>query len=269
MPLSLGMKHRPRLFVAVLASLLLPAAAQDEEPRSATENLKDSVREWIETMREIQREETSWERDQEILRDQRGALESEIAQLEERIAKAKEEKEGADREVTEEVEQRDALIEAKEMLTGEVRTLEDALLERLPSFPKPLRDEPRVAQLIEEVRKDAKLEGKEAEGGLSKRLNNVLNLLKEAEEWQQTVSLRDELHQAPDGREFNMKVVYFGFGIAYAVNESGDFALVGKPGPEGWKFEPNDELAPQIGELVDVLTGDLDAKFVNLPISLP
>ena len=66
-----------------------------------------------------------------------------------------------------------------------------------------------------------------------------------------------------------MKVLYFGMAAAYAVNETGDFALVGTPGAEGWSFAEKSELAPRIKELVGVTTGDLDAKFVTLPIDLP
>ena len=65
-----------------------------------------------------------------------------------------------------------------------------------------------------------------------------------------------------------MKVVYFGLGAAYAVNESGDFALVGMPTAEGWSFSERNDLAEKIKTMVDVLNGDVDAQFVELPIDL-
>jgi hypothetical protein len=105
---------------------------------------------------------------------------------------------------------------------------------------------------------------------MTRRLNNTLNLMSEAEKFQQAVHLRDDLlHKTSDGREFNMKVIYFGLATAYAVNETGDFALVGTPTPGGWKFAERPDLAPRIKELVGVTTGDVDAKFVPLPIDLP
>ena len=136
-------------------------------------------------------------------------------------------------------------------------------------MPAALTAEPKVAQMIEEVKKDGALTGDAAKQGLAKRLNNVLNLLSEVEKFQQAVHLRDELHKSPDGREYNMKVLYFGIAAAYAVNETGDFALVGKPSESGWTFSERNDLAPRIKELVGVTTGDLDAKFVTLPIDLP
>jgi hypothetical protein len=247
------------------------SAQDDDVPK--TEKLKDSVREWIETMREVQRTEDAWERDRVVLEDQRAALESEIADLTGRVESAKLEKQGADKESTDLEAERDAYLKSRELLAAEVRSLETAMVAKLPSFPPPLAGEPKVKELMDLVRQDAKLEGEEAAKGLSKRLNNVLNLLTEAEKWQQTVHLRDELHQMEGGPKINMKVVYFGLAAAYAVeptlnDQPGKFALVGKPGANGWSFEPRHELAADISRMVDVLNGDTDAQFVELPIEL-
>jgi hypothetical protein len=98
---------------------------------------------------------------------------------------------------------------------------------------------------------------------------NVLNLTSEAEKFQSTVHLRPELRKNAEGREFNMQVIYFGLACAYAVNDDGDFALVGRPTSDGWKFEERKELAPQIQQLIAATTGDQDAAFVNLPLLKP
>lgn len=253
--------------ISTLALLLAAAVVSGQEPEtSATEKLKESVREWIETMREIQVEETTWERDKELLEGQRESLESEIRDLETRVKDAREMKATADKESVEDVAKRDALAKTDEMLSSEVRSLELGLVAKLPAFPAPLAADARVKELMAQVTEDSKRTGDEAKKDLTKRLNNVLNLLAEAEKWQQTVHLREELRETGDGRKFNMQVVYFGFGIAYAVNEGGDYALIGRPGEDGWKFDSRPELAPRIRELVDVLNGDVESKFINLPL---
>ncbi|MGE9270656.1 MAG: hypothetical protein ACQKBU_07615, partial [Verrucomicrobiales bacterium] len=86
------MRVLPLLF-ALLPGLCLISPAQEGEA-SQTEKLKDSVREWIETMREIQSEEDAWEQDRELLDDQREALRVEIDELTKQVAEAKKEKEG-------------------------------------------------------------------------------------------------------------------------------------------------------------------------------
>lgn len=254
--------------ISTLLLLMAAALVSGQEPTtSPTEKLKESVREWIETMREIQVEETTWERDKELLEGQRESLESEIRDLETRVKDAREIKATADKESVEDVAKRDALARTDELLATEVRSLELGLVAKLAAFPAPLAEDARVKELMAQVTKDSKRSGEEAKKDLTKRLNNVLNLLAEAEKWQQTVHLREELRETGDGRKFNMQVVYFGFGIAYAVNESGDYALIGRPGTDGWKFESRPELATRIRELVDVLNGDVEAKFVNLPLT--
>ena len=260
--------HVPIIFIALVPLLAARVFAQEPEV-SPTGKLKESVREWIETMREVQVEETTWERDQELLEGQRESLDSEIGDLKKRLEVAKAEKAGADKESVDEVARRDALLKSDEVLAKEVRALETGLVAELPGFPAPLAEDPRVKELMEQVRKDVAVTGEDAGKNLTKRLGNVLNLLGEAEKWQQAVHLREELREAEDGRKFNMQVVYFGLGSAYAVNEAGDYALVGMPGESGWVFESRNDLAGDIKQMVAVLNGDAEAKFITLPIDLP
>ena len=253
--------------VIIATSPLL--AQQTGTPATSPDQLRQSVREWIETMREIQKEEDSWEKDREVLQAYKEGLQKEIETLREQIARAKTEREGAEKEDLDKIARRDSYEKAKTTLASSVREMEQSLVARLSLLPAPLLAAPKDAQMVDELKKDAQLSGDRANDGIAKRLNNALNLISEAEKFQTTVVLRDELHKAPDGREFNMKVVYFGLANAYAVNEGGDFALVGSATPSGWSFTERNDLAPKIKQLVGVTTGDLDAAFVTLPIDLP
>jgi hypothetical protein len=147
--------------------------------------------------------------------------------------------------------------------------MEEALAARLPLFPAPLLAEPRVAQGVEDLKRDLALPQDKRGEGVSKRLLNIINLLTEAEKFQQTVVLRPELHKDADGREFNMQVIYFGLSCAYAINDDGSLALVGRPSAGGWSFEQRSDLAAGIRALIASTTGDREAAFVNLPFSRP
>jgi hypothetical protein len=258
-----------RFFIPLFALFVtLPVTAQ-ETSITPTEELRTSVREWVETMRKIQQEENDWSRDQEVLQNYKEGLEKEIADLKQQIADAKTRKAGADQESLSQSSERDRLAAAKDELSGIVRRLEENLAAKLPLFPAPLLAEPRVAQGVEDLRRDLALPVEKRNEGVSKRLLNVINLLTEAEKFQQTVHLRPELRKNADGREFNMQVIYFGLSSAYAVNEDGSFALVGRPSSDGWKFEERKELAADIRRLIAATTGDQDAAFVNLPLPKP
>ncbi len=248
--------------------LAVPAFAQ-EPAVSPTEELRTSVREWVETLRKIQQEENDWSRDQEVLQNYKEGLEKEIADLKQQIADAKTRKAGADQESLDKVAERDLYVKAKEDMTAITRSLEESLVAKIPFFPEPLLKDPKVAQGIEDLKRDIALPPEKRGESVSKRLLNVVNLLGEAEKFQQTVHVRPELHKDGQGREFNVQVVYFGLAMAYAVNEDGSFALVGRPGPEGWKFQERKDLAPDIVKLLAATTGDADATFINLPFSKP
>jgi hypothetical protein len=265
-------------FPAMRLTLLLPGvvlatfplmAQQPAAPANRSEDLRKSVREWIETMREVQKEENGWDKDREILKGYKEGLEKEIEDLKEQIARARTEREGADKEDLDKIAQRDAYAKAKESLAKGIREMENGLLVRLKRLPAPLLAEPKVAQFVEEITKDAGLPADRAHEGLSKRLNNVLNMLTEVEKFQQTVVVRPQIHKASDGKEYKLQFIYFGMGAAYAVNDEGDYALTGVPTDAGWHFTERNDLAPRIKELLGVTTGDLDAKFVTLPIDLP
>jgi hypothetical protein len=56
---------------------------------------------------------------------------------------------------------------------------------------------------------------------------------------------------------------------AYAVKEHGSFALAGRPGADGWKFQERNDLAPRILKLVITATSESDTSFTNLPLIQP
>lgn len=250
--------------------LLCAAAANAQETAvSPTEELRTSVREWVDTMQRIQSEENDWLRDQEVLANYKEGLEKEIADLKERIAEANTRKDGADQESLDRAQERDRLAAAKDQLAIMVRKVEEELATKLPLLPEPLLKEPKLAQNIEDLRRDLALPEAERGENVSKRLLNAISLTTEAEKFQQAVHLRSELHTDSSGREFNMKAIYFGLAAAYAVNEDGTFAIAGTPTADGWKFVERKDLAPAITQLIAATTGDADAAFVQLPVSKP
>jgi hypothetical protein len=265
--------HTMRLFIPIYSCLLATSAvAQDASSKSSvtpTEELRNSVREWVETKRKIQQEENDWKRDLEVLQNYKEGLEKEIADLTEQIKDAKNRKAGADQESLNQSAQRDRYVAAKSEMATIVRGFEESLMLKIPSFPPPLAKEAKVAQGIEDLKRDMSLPTEKRGENLSKRLLNVVNLLTEAEKFQQTVHVRSELHQDRQGKEFNMQVVYFGLAMAYAVNEDGSFALVGRPTSDGWKFDEREDLSGDISKLLAATTGEAEAIFTNLPFSKP
>ena len=146
-----------RLFL--LSTLLvltnLPLSAAENAGSSA--EIRQSVREWIDTMREIQSEEDAWEKDNDVLKGYKEGLEKEIEDLKEQIERAKVRKEGGDKQSLDKLTERDRYATAQEEMAKQVRVLEQGLSEMLPVFPEPLRQQAKVAVAIETLQRGLQL----------------------------------------------------------------------------------------------------------------
>lgn len=258
---------RSFIFITALISVL-PLSAQTAAV-SPTEELRTQVSEWVETMRKIQLEENDWSRDQEVLKNYKEGLEKEIVDLKEQIASAKTRKEGGDQQSLDKVADRDRLLSAQDELTRQVRIMEESLAAKLPLLPEPFKKVAKISVAIESLNRNLLLAADKQTDDVGKRLTNVTELLAEIEKFQQSVQVYSELHKDGKGHEYNMQVVYFGLGLAFAVNENNSFALAGRPGAEGWKFQERNDLAPQIQKLLVTATSEKDVSFTNLPLIQP
>jgi DNA repair exonuclease SbcCD ATPase subunit len=258
-----------RFLIPIFALFVtLPVTAQEPAVTPAGE-LRTSVREWVETMRKIQEEETSWTRDKEVLQGYKEGLEREIEDLKEEIERAKARREGGDKQSLDKLTERDLYAAAQETLVSQVRALEEGLAERLPLLPAPLREQPKVALAIETLHGGLQLPADKQSQDVSKRLYNATELLAEVEKFQQQVHVHTELRKDSKGREFKMQMVYFGLAMAYGVNEDGSFAVTGRPGSNGWEFQERTDLAPRIQELVKSAGDEKNASFTKLPLVQP
>lgn len=258
-----------RLIPGVVFATFPLMAQEPKAPATGADELRGSVREWIETMQKIQAEEDAWEKDSEVLKGYKEGLEKEIEDLKEQIERAKVRKEGGDKQSLDKLAERDRLAAAQEELAKQVRELEQGLGEKLPIFPEPLRQLPKVALAIETLQRGLQLPPEKQNEEVSKRLFNAIELLAEVEKFQQQVHLHAELRKDSQGREFKIQVVYFGLAMAYGVNEDGSFAVAGRPEKDGWKFTERPELAPQIQQLVTSAGSEKDATFTQLPLVQP
>jgi len=259
------MRLFPFLPCVILASSPLKAQNTPAKP-SSPEELRGTVREWIETMRKIQVEENAWEKDHDVLKGYQEGLQKEIEDLKEQIGRARVRKEGGDKQSLDRISERDRYIAAQEELATQVRLLEEGLSAQLPALPEGLRKQPKVALGIESVNKGLQLPPEKKTEDVSKRLFNAIEMLAEMEKFQQGVHVHTELHKDAEGTEFRMDVVYFGLAAAYAVNEDGSFAETGRPTKDGWKFEERRDLAPSIKTLVASSLSEKDATFTSLPL---
>ena len=70
------------------------------------------------------------------------------------------------------------------------------------------------------------------------------------------------------GSTAEVKALYIGLGQAYYVTPTGDAAGVGQPTPDGWKWTPANDLAPEISRAIAILQNEEVPAFVPLPVTI-
>ncbi len=213
----------------------------------------------MDTLRHIQKEEADWDVEKQILLGSKDNLVADIKQLEELIAEAEEKKSKAD-SATVERSERQAELEAASAAVGEaLGSLEAQFLELSAFLPDPLTG--ILGAEIELMRDDAKKE----KSGSTGRVKNLLSAIIKVEKFNNKITETPLTIPLPNGKKQQVDTVFFGLSIAFAINQSGEHALVGNPTAEGWKFTERNDHADAIRRLVEVSRGEGEIEFVELP----
>jgi hypothetical protein len=102
----------------------------------------------------------------------------------------------------------------------------------------------------------------------TERIQVVVAVLNELDKFNNAVTIFGEKRKNAKGEEVAAETVYVGLGAAYFVNDAGDFAGSGSPGPKGWEWSIQPELAGPIREVVRIYRNEQSAKFVGLPVTV-
>ena len=94
-------------------------------------------------------------------------------------------------------------------------------------------------------------------------------LLQNIHLFHRNVHLERQEFSLNDGQSREFRVIYFGLGVAYFVNESGTVAGWGRPTEKGWKWTRQDELANEISIGVAIMSNRALPRFLELPLPLP
>jgi hypothetical protein len=253
-------------YAVLLTTLCQGQSIPTQDPN---QQMREDVARWVETMSRIQKEESEWSRDSEVLANYKEGLSNEISSLHQAIVDAKPRKEAAELHAKETILQHEQYVHTKKGISKQLYEAEQKLMQCILRFPQSLSKQPKVAQAILDLKTSSTRSEEEREMNLSKRMYNLVELLTEVEKFQQEIHLTSELHKDAQGREFQLQVVYFGLAMAYGVNADQSFAVVGAPNDMGWQFTERIELASKIQELVDSVNEPKNARFISLPLIKP
>ncbi|MFO1497955.1 MAG: DUF3450 family protein [Verrucomicrobiota bacterium] len=220
---------------------------------------RSTLEKWVETRQLVSRTRSDWQSDKEMLQQTADLLERELKGIEEQFSKL-----GTNStQVEKERLQAEALLntsnEALEQAKAFTAGFEPRIRELVPQLPLPLQE------LLKPLLNRLPAEPAQTKMMATERIQVVIGILNELDKFNSAVSVFSEKRQNGKGEEVAVETVYVGLGAAYFVNDLSDFAGVGRPGPTGWEWNPKQEIASSVREVIRIYRNERPARFVALP----
>ena len=220
------------------------------------------IEEWVKTKQIFSEEESTWKSEKAALNDIEGALSKEIEELEKKLLQFEKENVGAAQQRTELTNRKEKAKDASLQFYTGMQNIEKEVKVTNNFLPSPLRDRLSVFQEKIDSSRSNSLP-------LRKRLEALVALLQSIHLFHRAVHLERQEFSLDDGKSREFRVIYFGMGVAYFVNESGNVAGWGKPSDKGWSWTRQDELAKEISNGVSIMENRALPRFLELPVSTP
>ncbi len=263
--------NAPRLIILFLAVLLpLQLRAQAPAPAANAGYLglsRELLNKYYETRKLLDKERSEWKLGKDVLQSRVDLLDSQLKEL---ISKAEEEnktistndteREKLDARNKELLAVQDQQVEIVEKMEARVRRLWKILPGTLQAKLQPQYD----GMPVEGKKRD------EIKATAAERFLKVLAILNEVNKFHSDITVTNERRKLKDGREVEVRTIYFGLGAAYYAGseETADVAGIGTPGPDGWVWKETPEQAADIDLLIGMNKGEKVADFVPLPIEI-
>ena len=252
-----------RLANASLACLVLAAAGAPSHAEGGVDGFRTKMEKWVETRQLISQERADWEVEQQTMRATRKLLGQEKEALEAEIAELEESNTASDDERRDLLLERGEYQRAHRALEARIRALEEDVLALAPRLPGPLQQ--KLELLLVQIPDDPE----QTVVPLGQRLMSVLGVLAQAEKFNGTATFVGETRAVDGDQKVAVRTLYWGLGQAVYVDARGETAGIGRPGPEGWEFSNEPELAAAAARLLDIYEGNVDAiEFVPMPVAV-
>lgn len=253
---------RVALGLALAATAAGGAWAETNGSGPGISEFRAKLDKWVKTRQLISEEESDWEAERESLRASRDLLQQERKALKAEIAELDETSTAADDERRDLLLQRAEYQRSEQALEARIRSLEEQVLALAPKLPAPLQK--KLEPLLVQIPQDPA----NTRVGLGQRLMSVLGVLAQAEKFNSTATFVGETRAIGD-QKVQVRTLYWGLGQAFYVDARRETAGIGRPGPAGWVFTPQPELADDAGLVLDIYEGNVDTiEFVGLPVEI-
>jgi hypothetical protein len=243
------------------ALAVLLALADGSQAPSTLEQTRVTMDKWIETQQIISKERKDWEQGKEILTGRLELVKNEIDLLRGKIQEAQASVAEVEKKRAELTAESDRIAAMGATLTEAVTRLEGEVKPLLQKTPEPVLS--RLELLIQRIPENAATTKVSA----PERFQNVIGILNELTKANNEISVNREVRELAGGKPSEVQVIYVGLGQAYYVS-GGREAGIGRPGADGWKWEPSKAVAGDIHTALEILQGKHSPAFVSLPVTI-
>jgi len=253
--------------LVVLAILVFSTKVKSADDRTVKiEETRVALEEYIETQRQISKERHGFELSQEMLKSRMELLKEQIRDYRKKIEQARTEITKADEERASLADKEEQFQDSSERLKAIVVGLEERTKKLLKRLPGPIRDQVKVlSQSLPDNQADT---GEKVKQTTLQRFQNVAGILNSINKYNSDISVESDMLDLGDDAKFNVSCVYVGLGQAYYSNSDGTIGGIGVSTSEGIKWKQDNDIAPQVFNIVKILDGKEVASFVQLPVDV-
>ena len=261
---------REALFLsASICIVFVSATSADQDANKLHEDVRTTSLEetrlkmskWIETQQIISKERNEWQQGKEILVGRLELVKREIAGLEEKIQEAESKVSATDMQRDELLAESETFKAAGTQLAEAVTAMEVDVHRLCKAVPEPVQT--RIQVLHERIPADPA----NTRVSVAERFQNVLGILNEVTKSNNEITANYEIHTLADGKPAEVQAIYVGLAQGYYVSARGE-AGIGRPGAEGWNWQPAKDIGRDVMLALEVLQGKQTPAFVPLPVKL-
>lgn len=228
---------------------------------------RELLNKYYETRKLLAKEQSEWKLGREVLKSRVDLLESQLKEL-----KSKTDEESKNITTTDDERQK---LDAR---NKDLLTVQDQQVEIVEKMEARVRKLWKMLPLTLQSKLQAQYDGmpdaekkrEDIKATSSERFLKVLAILNEVNKFHGDIHVVNERRKLKDGREVEVRTIYFGLGVAYFAgsDETANVAGTGTPGADGWEWRETPEIAADIDLLIGMNKGEKVAGFVSLPVEI-
>lgn len=201
--------------------------------------------------------QANWRQDQPILEQQLALLERETQTLTQVLETSAQEQGEVEQKRLQLLEQQTRLEQEQSALQSSLELASRRLHALQPQLPPPLS----VAWQDELPRLDDELLT------ASEKLQLVLELLGQLDDFQQKITVHETVMTLEDGQDYLVKQVYLGLSHGWYLSADASFAAAGMATPDGWQWTGAAD-AQALTQIIDIIERRQNPVLVSLPLQL-